>query len=370
MSYRFIFCKLSVKSVSNFRASKILVSLLIVLLVLLSKNGGQVNASAGNASTITTSPISISLSGLPGSKVSTVLHLQNNSNEAVDIGIKLEKFDAKGDNGQANIYNPSKSDISRQWVSFSQNSFIAQPGVWNSDTMTISLPKTAAFGYYYAVLFYPETPLNTLIPSSNTVKGANAILILVNALSPNATTNLKVQSFSVAKSSNQYLPVGFNLNVRNVGNVFTAPSGDIYISRTPNGPSLDTLDINKGGGNILPGTNRVFSTVWADGFPVYQDKILNGAVLSNKSGAPIRQLKWNLNKISDFRFGEYYAKLVLVYNDGSRDIPVTSEVSFWVVPWLLITVIILAVALVGVGVWTISKGLVRKFRPKKNVRRW
>ncbi|MGB3073255.1 MAG: hypothetical protein WBB68_03290, partial [Candidatus Moraniibacteriota bacterium] len=36
------------------------------------------------------------------------------------------------------------------------------------------------------------------------------------------------------------------------------------------------------------------------------------------------------------RFGKYTAKMLLVYDDGTRDIPIEGVVSFWVMPWRLI----------------------------------
>ncbi|MBA3757574.1 hypothetical protein H0X09_01800, partial [Candidatus Saccharibacteria bacterium] len=52
--------------------------------------------------------------------------------------------------------------------------------------------------------------------------------------------------------------------------------------------------------------------------------------------------------VQKLRFGHYTADLVLVYNDGQRDVPVTASVSFWVVPWRLLGVIFgLAVLIVA-----------------------
>ncbi|MBI2439487.1 MAG: hypothetical protein HYV45_02715, partial [Candidatus Moranbacteria bacterium] len=47
-------------------------------------------------------------------------------------------------------------------------------------------------------------------------------------------------------------------------------------------------------------------------------------------------LKWDWNDASKLRFGKYQAKLLLIYDDGTRDIPIEGMVSFWVVPWRII----------------------------------
>jgi hypothetical protein len=320
----------------------------------------SVSAAPSTGTNLTTSPISVDLTANPGSSTSTTLQLQNNGLQPVNISLKLDEFKASGDEGSAQIFTPPPGDEPTQWVHFSPNSFVAQPGVWNSVTMTVQVPKTAAYGYYYAVLFVPGT--TTAVSSTEKVKGANAIFVLLNAHVPNENNTLNVQSFTASKASYQYLPASFNVNVRNDGNVFTVPQGDIFISRTRNGRAIDTLDINSGQGNILPQSNRVFQVQWTNGFPVYQIKRIDGQIVANKHG-PIQQLKWDFTKVTSFRYGKYYAHLVLVYNNGSRDVTVNGVVSFWVVPWSLIAYIILTI--VGIIVfWEALKRLIKKLRHK------
>jgi hypothetical protein len=338
----------------------------IIISLLAASLAGTAVFAANGGSTITTSPIAVDLSAAPGSTASTNLQVENNAPKAIGISVKLKEFKANGDNGQAQILTPPPGDASVSWVHFSRTSFVAQPGVWNNVTMTISLPKTAAFGYYYAVLFVPNVNVHASAQNTNTVKGANAVLVLLDAHTPNDNNSLKVQSYQVDKSSYQYLPVSFSVKVRNTGNIFTVPEGDIYISRTEGGPAIDTLDINSGAGNVLPGTNRIFEAQWTDGFPVYQLKRVNGQIVSDKKGQPVQQLAWNINKITKFRYGKYYAHLVLVYNDGGRDIPINGEVSFWVVPWLLLVGLLVFLGLVLVGLWTILRHLIK---PLKAARR-
>ncbi|MBI2439455.1 MAG: hypothetical protein HYV45_02555, partial [Candidatus Moranbacteria bacterium] len=57
-------------------------------------------------------------------------------------------------------------------------------------------------------------------------------------------------------------------------------------------------------------------------------------------------LKWDWNDASKLRFGKYQAKLLLIYDDGTRDIPIEGMVSFWVVPWRIIAIIIFNFALI------------------------
>ena len=346
----------------SFLCGGLVLSVFIILAVI-----ARINTFAATSSaTLTTAPISVNLDSTPGSTTSTKLQVQNNSSEPLTITVHLEEFKASGTGGQAQIYIPPANDPSLSWVHFSQTSFVAEPGVWNNVTMTVSLPKQAAQGYYYAVIFAPST-ISTQSKNANVVKGANAIFVLVDSNNSKDNNQLSVSSFSVSSKSYNYLPVTFNINVKNTGNVFTVPSGDIYISRTPNGKSIDTLAINSGAGNVLPETHRVFNLNWDDGFPVYVTKTVDGTEVIGKNGKPIQQLQWNLNKITSFRFGKYYAKMVLVYNKGTIDVPVTGLVSFWVIPWPLIIAAVMSLVAI-ILVWEIFKRYIRKILRWKNFR--
>jgi hypothetical protein len=356
--------KLTPKSHSR----KIIIVMIAVPVFILSSLFSSVMAVNNVGSTLTTAPVSIDLFSVPGSTTSTKLQVQNNSSSSLTINVHLEEFKAAGTGGQAQLYMPSSSDPSLSWVHFSQTSFLAEPGVWNSVTMTIALPKQAAQGYYYAVVFAPAIAGSQSI-NTNQIKGANAVFVLVDSNNSKDNNQLSIYSFTASSKSYNYLPASFSIDVRNTGNVFTVPSGDVYISRTENGPVIDSLDINPGGGNILPQTNRVFNLQWSNGFPVYKPKIVNGQEVSGKNGKPIQQLSWNFNNITNFRFGRYYARFVLVYNNGSRDIPITGEVSFWVIPWLFILIFVVILAFVAIGVWTIGRNIYRRAKKISRNRR-
>jgi hypothetical protein len=125
------------------------------------------------------------------------------------------------------------------------------------------------------------------------------------------------------------------------------------------------LSVNATEGKVLPGANRVFTATWSDGFPVYTDKLdPAGQVIKNAKGEPQKQLKWNFSQVSHLRFGHYTAELVLIYNDGQRDIPVTGTLSFWVIPWRLVGGMLVIFVFMLIGFWSSFKKMAR-FMPKK-----
>ncbi|HXH26955.1 MAG TPA: hypothetical protein VNG90_03590 [Candidatus Acidoferrum sp.] len=321
----------------------------------------RVDAASVTGASLTTSPVAVDLIANPGTSTSTTLQIQNNEAAPVIIDVSLKEFTASGDNGQAQIIDPPAGDASPSWVHFSPSSFTAQPGVWNNVTMTINVPKTAAFGYYYTVLF---TPRSAFSPKSNSAsfKNVNAVFVLLNVPTKNETKKIAIKSFSVDSLVSQYLPVKFSLTVANVGNIYVVPRGYIYISRTPDGTPIDIIDVNGGLGNVLPGSTRTFHASWDDGFPAYQTKRVSGQIVSDKNGIPEQELTWNFDQVTKFRFGNYYARLVMVYSDGTRDIELSSVASFWVIPWIFLGIALLIVLLFGFSVWTLIRSLLRKLR--------
>jgi len=320
------------------------------------------SAATNSGSNLTTSPVSVTLSWTPRSAGTTTLQLQNNGLNPTPIQVKLEKFRASGEAGQAEIFDPGPSDASLSWVHFSDTSFVAQPGVWKQVTMTITVPETAAFGYYYAVVFSP-TSKGLPLPGANAFRGANAVLVLLNVHTPGEKNQLQIASFTASQNVYQYLPATFTVKVRNTGDIYAAPRGDVYISAGDgSGKVIDTIELNQAQGNVLPATSRDFTLVWDDGFPHYVTKRVNGQIASDSSGQPQTELQWDASKLTHLRFGRYTARLVMVYNDGIRDIPLTARVSFWVIPWTMLLIGVVLVVLMALGAWSLVRLVIRRPR--------
>jgi hypothetical protein len=280
--------------------------------------------------------------------------------------MEIKTFGAYGTSGEASITNFESSNPEASYIHLSPMNFIAKPGVWNNITATISLPKAASLGYYYAVIFQPV--INNQTKSTYIIKGSNAILLLIDTGSSNEQKQFEIANFSSTKGLYEYLPVTFNITIQNKGNIYLAPSGEIFISRHSDGTkAIAAIPINSGGGNVLPSSVRIFQGKWADGFPYFSPKIVNGQPLVVKN-VTVEQLHWNLSNANKFRFGKYYALLALTYNNGNHTILLNSTLSFWVIPWKLILLALIIVLLFTLGLWFIIRSIIRKYKQirKKN----
>jgi hypothetical protein len=312
----------------------------------------------------TTSPVSLGINVKPGQSTSEQLKLMNNGDQAVPIIMQVKDFGADGSTGQATITDFRSTDPASKYIKFSPSTFTAQPHVWSYVTATIALPKSAQLGFYYAIVFQPSISI-AVGQGQSAIKGDNAILMLIDTGSANETRSVEVAKFTVNKGLFEYLPANFNVNLRNNGNIFIAPVGDIFISRHADGTgTIDTIPVNSGGGNVLPDSNRVFPATWSDGFPVFVDKYVNGKLVTDKKSNPVLSLKWDTSKVNKFRFGRYYAKLALQYNNGKEEVLLRSVVSFWVIPWKILLILAVILLIVLFGIFMFLRGIYRRIKKR------
>jgi hypothetical protein len=311
------------------------------------------------------SPLPIEMNAKPGTSTGAELRVRN-------VGTKTEKLQVRllavseDNNGQVHLTNPKNSDEWVKWVSFDRPVFDAPSNQWQTIKMKIDVPKSAAFGYYFAVEYLRASDVAPQ-PGKAVAHGAVATFILLNAESKGAMREAKIESLTADKKSYEFLPADFTVKVKSTGNVHVAPYGNIFIAKGDK--QVASIDINSDRGNVLPKGSRFFAASWTDGFPVYQTKkSADGQTLADKNGQPQKSLKWDFSQANRLRFGHYTAHLVMIYDNGQRDVPMEATVSFWVIPWRVIGISIIIGILVVIGLWSSFgkfKNSIQKFRGKK-----
>jgi hypothetical protein len=310
---------------------------------------------------IVTSPLPISLVAEPGTTITTDLKVKNGGNEQETLKIDILKFNAYEDSGKPALHDPEPTDDFIRWVTFSEPTFTLDPEEWKTITATFTVPETASFGYYYAFVFTRAEDQEAK-PGETAVVGGTATLVLLEARVPDALREITVTEFSTDQTVYEFLPVNFTVSLKNSGNVHVAPRGNIFLSRGSN-KDVALLELNPNKGSILPDSTRIFETDWKDGFPVYEETIENGQVVLDELGHQTYHLTWDFKNASHLRFGKYTAKLLLVYDDGTRDIPIEGSVSFWVIPWRVILFIIVVPIIPALLVyWFMRRRMRRKLR--------
>lgn len=320
-------------------------SVIISVLALLPVNAFAADTPSDFSLLVTPSPLVATLK--PGESRDFELKIRNGSTGTEKLKIVPRAFTINDTTGQISIDDTAAPDIAK-WITFSRPTFTAQSGEWVTENIHISLPQDTGFSYSF-VLLIQRAQDTTVVESGRLIKGSVAIFTLINVDRPGAVRSLKIEKFTTNESIYEYLPVNISMQFRNNGNTIIQPFGNIFIQRGANDKDpISTLPVNNQAGYILPGSNRILTTDWTDGFPVYEVKNV-------ADGTQEKSEKWDFSKLSQFRIGSYTAKLVAVYNDGLRDVALEKEASFWVIPWKILAGVLAVLLVLCLGVWTVLR---------------
>ncbi|MBU2592168.1 hypothetical protein KKD61_01755 [Patescibacteria group bacterium] len=292
---------------------------------------------------LTVSPNFLNLITDPGKEISSSIKVKNNNNVKEYLEIRLSRFESSASGDRPVLVDLDPDDPFPEWISFSQKQFILEPNETKTVKFAINPPEDAALGYYYALIIgrIKETGPEG---GKAVVAGAPAISLLLEVKSPHAKRELQLVDFKPGQNIYEYLPAEFKIKVKNTGNIHAVPYGDIFID-WGNKTDIAILSANPSRGNILPQTERVFTSSWDDGFLIRVPK----EGLKDKRGNRVYEIKWDFSKADRFRIGKYTANLLMVYDDGKRDIPMEATTSFWIVPWKLLLILITVIVLAGIS---------------------
>jgi hypothetical protein len=293
----------------------------------------------------------------PGTQTELELKIRNAGTGTEELRIDPRAFKVDNQTGKVTLDDTKPSEIS-QWISFSAQKFTIKSGEWFTQKIRIALPKNTGFSYSLALVIN-RTNNPTSVESGRLLQGSVAVFTLINVDRPGAVRKIEITKFAPSADIYEYLPVTMNMQFKNVGNTIVQPYGNVFIQRgTSDADPIISLPVNDKGGYILPGSERLLTADWVNGFPLYETKV-------EASGTSKTNEIWDWAKIADFRIGNYTAKLVAVYNDGLRDVPLEKVASFWVLPWKIMLGAVLAAAFVGLGVWTLFRKIWKLLRRGK-----
>lgn len=315
---------------------------------------------------LSTSPLPINLKVKPGESMTVPVKIKNDGQEPERLKVDLMKFTADEANGTPLISERTEGDTYFDWVKFSEDNFSVPAGEWKSIDATFTVPQNANLGYYYAIVFTRADKAQPDRDHQTVVAGGTAVLVLLEVDVPNAKREVKLEEFSTDKSMYEFLPTTFTVKLRNTGNVHVAPRGNIFLLKDGQEKEIDIIEVNPNKGSMLPNSPRNYSQDWNNGFPYYVDRVEDNKVVLDADGTHVRDLKWNIADITKLRIGKYTGKLLMVYDDGRRDVPIEAEVSFWVFPWRLILVAIAIPVLPALLIYLLMRRSVKKRHKKES----
>jgi hypothetical protein len=278
----------------------------------------------------------------PGETKTLELRIRNEGNKAEELQIQPREFDVDKNTGEIKLKDTKPAEIS-DWITFGNQTFIIQPDKWSTQKITIALPEQTGFSYSLA-LVVSRANGEQGVESGAALSGSVAVFTLIKVDRPGATRKFEVTDLKATTGLYEYLPAEFDVTFFNSGNTIVQPTGNVFIQRGSNdGNPISVLPVNSARGYLLPNAPRTIRATWDAGFPAYK-------TTTDADGQQKRELIWDWTKITDFRIGQYTAKVVAVYNDGQRDVPIQKEITFWVFPWraaLFLIAVIAFVVLIG-----------------------
>ena len=296
---------------------------------------------------LTISPPRMELSADPGQKFGEVIKLFNETDSVKTIYTSTANFTAKqGEEGVPMFLEVEENSGLADWIEIEKGPITLFPSERKEIPFTVSVPKFADPGGHYAAVFFgdksPEAEGGAV-----EVAGKLGSLILLR-VSGDIKEKGRLIEFSLAdgKDFYEHLPVSFVAGLENSGNVHLKPKGEILIKNIL-GFTSDKVEVNKRGGNVLPGTNRHFESSW-----------LKTSFEGTPSGF---WQKLNVEK-NNFALGRYKAELILGY--GTNGEQAIDDVVFWVFPWHLLLVsgilIALLIFLIILVIGRYNRWIVRK----------
>lgn len=333
----------------------------ILILALTLKYSQQVFA-------LTISPVRMEISGDPGQTLNGYIELFNEQNEIKTFYSSSANFEARGESG-APYFLPDKDKGLASWIKV-QKSVTLNAGERVSVPYSIQIPQDAEAGGYFAAILWGTSP-EEQGPGEVSISGKLGMLILLSVTGElkegrgERILDFKIDEGPVVNS----LPIVFVYRFSNEENERVKPEGEIKVKNLF-GFTTATLDANPQKGNILPRSIRKFSIVWSE----------KG---QNKSKAPTPvesvvgkepQGFWSVVKDQwlNFALGPYKAELNLSYarlSEEKATKTLKASYLFFVVPWQLLSVTIVVLAVVGflgfVVVKKYNRWIIKKAREKE-----
>ena len=304
-------------------------------------------ADEGFSLQVSPSPLVATVSPSTDSTLDLQIRNTNTTTQALKMG--LRSFSIDDTSGEVKLGKDASKEV-QSLVSFAAPTFSLAPGEIFTQHIYLHPTSTSGFSYNFATTIAQQNPPHAS-GGKTAIAGSVAVFTLISVDKPGAVRKFELASVAASRHTYEYLPADILVKLKNTGNVNVQPTGTVYIQRHSSDTSpLAALPLNSSGGYILPGTSRTFTATWNDGFPHYET--------TQNGDKTTRKLVWK-GGIANLRIGRYVAKVVAIYDDGQRDVPIMAEVSFWVIPWRLLLAALAILLLLIVGIVVLVRSLDR-----------
>lgn len=285
---------------------------------------------SNKAEAVTLSPVRIEVAGDPGSVLRANVKILNEEDLAVTLYKSAEGFEGEGETGTPKLNGSTEGLPS--WIS-TQAEVKIEAGEVTEIPVAIVVPSGTEPGGYYGALCWNSNPPGLTDPGvAIGSKICSIVLVNVNGAVKEGGGILEYFLTREKKFYNA-LPVSFTYRFQNSGNALVKPEGEITVKNIF-GIKAKVLNANNVEGNVLPrGGIRKYEVLWTKSANDFKE--IDGI----KGFFNIAKYQWK-----NFALGRFTAQLDLSF--GLKDKATeTKKISFWVIPWQLLVLIIIALIL-------------------------
>ncbi|MFA6392182.1 MAG: hypothetical protein WCW66_05580 [Patescibacteria group bacterium] len=308
-----------------------------------------------DAQALTLIPPSFETSVDPGVTTDTTIKLYNETQDTLNLYPEVVSFTADGETGNPTFDFNAPLEGVASWFTLPEGPITLTAGERKVVDVKITPPIDAEPGGHYATVFFGTTSPDLSDPGSLALSTKLGSLFLLRVFGDIKESG-SINEFGLGGDKNTLsrLPATLFTRFQNEGNIHLRPTGTIKIVNMLGGDTA-TLEFNSKKSATLPETIRRYETVWEKD----QVKETSGNF-------------WNKfwmefsNEKNNFALGRYTATISLNAGNLVQD---TATITFWIMPWRVISVALVVFALVIVlliilikkyNQWIINKARKRK----------
>lgn len=284
------------------------------LIIVLGVAGALWSASAAHA--VTVGPVRLDFFVNPGDTASGTMMVQNEQDQQETFYPSFQKFTEN--NGVKSFSNDS-GDLAG-WFALPA-SVTLKPGEQKTIPFTVAVPKNAAPGGHFAVMWWGTAPPTAANGQQVSVVTRAGILIYMT-VAGDIHEGMTVTNFSANGGGWLFFgyPISFSSSLFNDGNVYETPTGTVTVYNMLGMVSAQ-LPANPNGSSILPQSTKDFPAIWQS---------------------------------NPWAFGLYHAVMTVTYGQNSQTI--TASKWFFVLPlWTTLGVIIVLILIFLVFPWGVKR---------------
>ncbi len=268
----------------------------------------------------------------PGSVLERVIKLQNEKDVPITVSLSVKAFSPNANETGSPVFEELDKTVNdlQNWISFPVTEIKFEPKEIKDVNFKITVPSDATPGGHYAIVLSKEK-FEGKIEGSGAGIEAQVGTIIAMRVAGEATEAGEVVEFSTAKKFYNRFPVNFMTRYANTGNVHYKPEGVVEVKNMFGGVAR-VLNANESSALVYPNSIRKIFT---------REKELTDLSFVDEVKAEFK----------NFGFGRYTAKLDTAW--GTQGKTFNSEVSFWVISWRAILIVIIALFVVRtiLSVW-------------------